>query len=201
MRIAIILGSTRVGRVGQRVARWVESTAREKIHEDIALLDLLDFELPFLREAGPPRYTPDRKPSPKVQPWLDAIAAADGYIIVTPEYNRSFPGELKNALDTIGHEADRKPAAIISYSGTPTGGLAAQEALRPVINFIEMIPTPAVLAIPNAQLQVNEDGTLSSEAVSGPRSLQGGLDALLQELIWYAVALKTARERSLPAPS
>src|SRR6266496_4644729 len=144
MKLAIILGSARAGRLGERVAHWVVATAKEQASIDATLLDLHDFNLPFMREAHSPRYNSDRRPVGDVKRWLDTIAAADAYVFITPEYNRGYPGELKNALDTIGHEADKKPAAIISYSSGPTGGLAAQQALRPVVNALDMSPIPAI---------------------------------------------------------
>jgi NAD(P)H-dependent FMN reductase len=198
MKVAVILGSTRDGRLGDRVAKWVMNTANEH-HEDneAKLLDLLDYDLPFFREPGSPRYTPDRKVSDKVKHWLDDIAAADAYIFVTPEYNRSFPGELKNAIDTIAHEADKKPAAIVSYSATPTGGLAAQEALRQVINFIEMIPIPSVVTVPHAGDAFDENGQPSEAFKANQYGPHGALQSALVELKWYSDALAAARQSSV----
>jgi NAD(P)H-dependent FMN reductase len=197
MKVAVILGSTREGRLGDRVAKWVMSVANEH-HEDsnATLLDLLDYNLPFMREPGSPRYTPDRQVGDNVKRWLNDIAAADAYIFVTPEYNRSFPGELKNAIDTIAHEADKKPAAIVSYSATPTGGLAAQEALRQVINFIEMIPTPSVVAVPHAGDAFDEAGTPSEAFAANQFGPHSALQSALAELKWYSDALAAARTKA-----
>lgn len=194
MKIAVILGSARDGRIGERVSKWVVAATDQLQDVDVSLLDLKEYDLPFMREAISPRYNPDRKVSENVQRWLDDLSHADGYIFITPEYNRTMPGELKNALDTIAHEGDRKPAAVVSYSGTPTGGLAAQQELRNAVNMLEMTPIPAFVAVPFAGEVFNEDGSLTETVLASGHSPNSLLTGALDQLLWYASALKVARQ-------
>lgn len=195
MKIAVVLGSTRDGRVGARVGKWVMNAVSDRDTE-VKSLDLAEYDLPFMREAISPRYNPNRTVAANTQRWLDDLAWADGYIFVTPEYNRSIPGELKNAIDLIAHEGDKKPAAIVSYSGTPTGGLAAQQDLRNALNQLDMLPVPSVVAVPFAQEVFNEDGTLSAATLASGHSPDSVLQDEVDQLLWYADALKTAREKA-----
>ena len=194
MKIAVILGSARDGRLGQRVGKWVLSATEKLDGVEATFMDLADYDLPFMRDAVSPRYSPERKVPEIVQKWLDDLADADGYIFITPEYNRAIPGELKNALDTIGHEADKKPAAFVSYSATPTGGLAAQQELRNIVNMLEMSPVPAFVAVPFAGEVFNEDGTITEATLATGHSPESMLQGELDQLVWYANALKVARE-------
>lgn len=194
MKIAVILGSARDSRVGARVGKWVLNTVQELEGVEAKFIDLVEYDLPFMRESMPPRYNPDRQVNENTQRWLDDLAWADGYVFITPEYNRALPGELKNALDLIGHQGDKKPAAFVSYSGTPTGGLVAQQQLRNVVNQLEMLPVPAYVAVPFAQEVFNEDGTLTDAVRAGGHSPESMLAGELEQLLWYTNALKVARE-------
>src|ERR1035438_10542452 len=98
MKIQIILGSTRPGRVVERVGKWVAAAAQEVEGFEVEVVDLADYDLPFFDEPISPRYNPDRKLSPAVQRWIAKLSEADGYVFVTPEYNHSITGVLKNAI-------------------------------------------------------------------------------------------------------
>jgi len=196
MKIAIILGSTREGRVGARVGKWVLSAVEQIEGVEAKFMDLIDYDLPFMREAVSPRYNPQRQVPESVQKWLNDIADVDGYIFITPEYNRAMPAELKNAIDTIGHEGDKKPAAFVSYSGTPSGGLAAQQELRNAVNMLEMTPVPAFVVVPFAGEVLNEDGALTDAVKASGHSPDSMLSGELEQLVWYIDALKTAREKA-----
>ena len=194
MKIAVILGSARDGRLGERVSRWVMDAVAELKETEVKLFDITDYNLPFMREAIPPRYNPQRDVSENVQRWLNDIAWADAYVFITPEYNRSFPAELKNAIDTIGHEGDKKPAGFVSYSATPTGGLAAQQGLRTVVNQIEMMPIQAFVTVPFAQEVFNEDGSFTDAALVSGHTPDSMLQGALEQLVWYGNVLKAGRE-------
>lgn len=194
MKIAVVLGSARDGRMGERVGNWVTNALDKLNNIEFKLLDIAEYDLPFMREAMPPRYNPNRQVDENVVRWLNDIAWADAYIFITPEYNRALPAELKNAIDTIGHEGDRKPAAFVSYSGTPTGGLAAQQMLRNVVNQIEITPIQAFVVIPFVGETLNEDGSLSEQTIASGHSPESMLHGALEQLLWYANALKVARE-------
>lgn len=194
MKIAVVLGSARDGRMGERVGNWVTDALDKLDNVEFKLLDIAEYDLPFMREAMPPRYNPNRQIGENVQRWLNDIAWADAYIFITPEYNRALPAELKNAIDTIGHEGDRKPAGFVSYSGTPTGGLAAQQMLRNVVNQIEIMPIQAFVTIPFVGEVLNEDGSLTEQTIASGHSPASMLNGAIEQLLWYSRALKVARE-------
>src|SRR4051812_42699641 len=110
MKLQIIVGSTRPGRTTERMAKWIASEAKNLANAQVEVVDLADYPLPFLNEPISPRYNPDRKPGPEVQKWISKIAEGDAYVYVTPEYNHSIPGVLKNAIDYLTWEMAKKPA-------------------------------------------------------------------------------------------
>src|SRR4051812_12849091 len=98
-KIAVIVGSTREGRMSDKLAKWVAEEVKKE--SEVEIVDLRDYPMPFFEEAVPPRYNPGRTPSPEVQKWLDKVGEFDGYVLVTPEYNRSMSSVLKNALENL----------------------------------------------------------------------------------------------------
>jgi NAD(P)H-dependent FMN reductase len=133
-KIAVILGSTRPGRNGRAVADWVMERAKARADADYELIDLADYPLPHLDEPIPPsqgRYTGEH-----TKAWAATIAAFDGYVFVTPEYNHSIPGVLKNALDYVYAEWNNKAAGFVSY-GT-VGGVRAVEQLRLISGALQL---------------------------------------------------------------
>lgn len=126
LKIAIILGSTRPGRNGKAVADWVLTKAADRTAADYELIDLLDHPLPHLDEAVPPsmgQYSNDH-----TKEWAEKIGAFDGFIFVTPEYNHSTSGVLKNAIDYLYAEWNNKAAGFVAYGSL--GGARAIEHLR-----------------------------------------------------------------------
>lgn len=133
LKIGIIVGSTRPGRLGRMVGDWVEATAAAEGVE-FELVDLHDYKLPLLEEAYPAgagNYQGDA-----ANAWASKIAEFDGYLFVTGEYNHSIPGALKNALDYVNAEWNNKAAGIVSYGSM--GGVRAGEHLRQVLGELQM---------------------------------------------------------------
>lgn len=195
MKIQIIVGSTRQGRQTDRLAKWVLNQAETVEGVSVELLDLRDFELPFFNEPISPRYNPERKPEPAVDTWLKKIAEADGYIIVTPEYDHSIPGVLKNALDFIAFETVKKPMAIVSH-GT-VGGARAAEHLKGIISEIQAVPVPVNVAFAHRIGEtVSEEGVLEESLVKAPYGPHTALQHMLSDLVWYTKALTDARAKS-----
>ncbi|MGI0140878.1 MAG: NADPH-dependent FMN reductase [Thermoplasmata archaeon] len=126
LRIGIIMGSTRPGRVNEAVARWTLEHARARTEVDFELVDLLDFHLPLLDEPIPP--SAGRYSKPHSLAWAAKVASFDGYIFVTPEYTHGPPAALKNAIDFIYAEWNNKAAGFVSYGSV--GGVRAVEQLR-----------------------------------------------------------------------
>ena len=135
LKIAIILGSTRPGRNGKAVADWVLDRAGARTAAEYELVDLADYPLPLLDEPVPPsRGRPYRNDHTKA--WAAKIAEFDGYVFVTPEYNHSTSGALKNAIDYLHREWADKAAAFVSY-GT-LGGTRAVEHLRAIASELQL---------------------------------------------------------------
>src|SRR2546423_542879 len=134
LRIAIIIGSTRPGRNGEAVAKWVYEIAQERTDAEFELVDIKSLNLPLLDESMPPIMGQYSKPHTKA--WAAKIGSFDGYVFVTPEYNHGISGALKNAIDFLFREWNDKATGFVSYGGA--GGARAVEQLRLVLAEGEM---------------------------------------------------------------
>jgi NAD(P)H-dependent FMN reductase len=189
-KIAVIVGSTRQGRQSDKLAAWVTKDLEGKA--DAETLDLRDFNIPFLDEAISPRYNPERKTDTETQKWLDKIAEFDGYVVVTPEYNRTTSGVLKNAIDVLGHEMDNKPVAIVAHG--VAGGAQAVATLRSAFPAVGAVTIPEALYFSDKLAEaVSDGGELRQDIKERAYGPQGQLDAQMTQLLWYVDALKTAR--------
>lgn len=133
-KIAIILGSTRPGRNGKAVADWVLEQAAARTAAEYELVDLLDHPLPHLDEAVPPSM--GQYEGEHTKKWAATIAAYDGFVFVSPEYNHSTSGVLKNAIDYVYAEWNNKAAAFVSYGSL--GGARAVEHLRAIAAELQL---------------------------------------------------------------
>ena len=134
IKVAIIIGSTRPGRMAEAVARWVHAIAAQRSDAQFELVDIQDFNLPLLDEAVPPLMAQYSQPHTKV--WAAKIAAFDAFVFVTPEYNHGTSGALKNALDYLYREWNNKAAGFVSYGSA--GGARAVEQLRLVMGELQV---------------------------------------------------------------
>lgn len=188
--IAVIIGSTREGRVTDRLASWVAEEMKK--HADVTIIDLKDHPLPFFEESVSPRYNPERKSEPAVQRWLDTIARFDGYALVTPEYNRATSGVLKNAIDFLDYQMEQKPVALIGH-GT-TGGAQAVGNLRNALPGVGAVTIPQAIYFSHRVGEViSEDGELHEEIAANPYGPQTALSSQAQQLAWFTEALKSAK--------
>jgi len=142
-KIGIILGSTRPGRKGETVANWVLDVAAKRPDAEYELVDLLDYNLPHLDEATPPAM--GQYSQPHTIEWANKIASFDGYIIVTPEYNHSTSGALKNAIDFLYNEWNNKAVGFVSYGAA--GGTRAVEHLRLIAGELQLADVRAQVAL------------------------------------------------------
>ncbi|AWH96771.1 NADPH-dependent FMN reductase [Dietzia psychralcaliphila] len=134
MKIGIILGSIRDERTGESVAEWVAAQAASRPDATYELVDLKAFDVPLLTSATVPGAAQKQYEDERVQRWSDTIDSYDAFVFVTPEYNHSVPGGLKNAFDSLGNEWADKPVAFVSYGAE--GGVRAVEHWRQIIaNF------------------------------------------------------------------
>lgn len=191
MKLAVVTGSTRPGRQTPKQSAWIVKSAAKIDGVEIEHVDLKEYPVPFFNEPISPRYNPNRTIDPAVQKWLDKINSFEAYVFVTPEYNHSIPGELKNVFDYMTGELKRKPAAVASH-GT-VGGARAALHLKEILSEGQAVVIPNFLAIAGMSDMIDEDGNLSAEASANPYGPQGQLDALLAELKWYSDALSHAR--------
>jgi NAD(P)H-dependent FMN reductase len=134
LKIAIILGSTRPGRNGKAVADWVADKAKGRTDADYELVDLADYPLPHLDEAFPPAMR--QYAGEHTKAWAAKIASYDGFVFVTPEYNHSTSGVLKNAIDYLHAEWNNKAAGFVSYGSL--GGARAIEHLRGILSELQV---------------------------------------------------------------
>lgn len=193
MKLIVIIGSTRPGRITERLAKWVAKEAANFPNIQVDLVDLKDYPMPFFDEPKSPRYNPDRKPGEIVQKWMNKIAEGDAYIFVTPEYNHSIPSVLKNSLDYITIELTKKPATVVSH-GT-VGGARATMHLKEILSESGAAITPRQLALPGISEKISEQGELSAEIKALPYGPASSLHDLLEELKWYGDALAAARTK------
>src|SRR3954470_7581778 len=138
VKIQIILGSIRQNRFGEKPAQWILQEARKREGVEFELIDLRDHPLPMFAEPTPPGRLNGNYPNELVSKWGKKVAEADGFIIVTPEYNHGYPPSLKNAIDHLFVEWGRKPVAFVGYGSA--GGARAVEQLRQVAIELEMAP-------------------------------------------------------------
>jgi NAD(P)H-dependent FMN reductase len=143
LKIGIILGSTRPNRNGEAVAKWVHELARKRGDADYELVDIKDFDLPLLDEPIPPSQ--GKYSQPHTKKWAEKIDAFDAFVFVTPEYNHSTSGALKNALDFLYKEWNNKAAAFVGYGSA--GGVRAVEHLRLIMAELQIADVRAQVAL------------------------------------------------------
>ena len=191
LRVAIIAGSTRPGRKADTVARWVHRIAAAREDATYEIVDIAGYGLPILDEPVPPmagRYT-----HPHTLNWAATIAAFDAYVFVTPEYNRSVPAALKNALDYLHAEWNDKAAGFVGYGFH--GGVHAIEHLRLILGELKIadVRSPVTLIF-------GED--FQGHAEFTPRDLQEQrVNAMLDELTAWASALRALRQPDSSEPA
>jgi len=186
IKIAIILGSTRPGRNGEAVAKWVYEVAKKRSDAEFELVDIKDFNLPLLDEPAPPIMGQYSKPHTKR--WAAKIAAFDAYVFVTPEYNHGTSGALKNAIDFLFAEWNNKAAGFVSYGGA--SGARAVEQLR--LNLAEVR-----MATVRNQVLFSMYTDFENFSVFKPESRkEESVNTMLDELIAWGGALKTLRKTS-----
>jgi NAD(P)H-dependent FMN reductase len=188
INIGVILGSTRPGRNGEAVARWVYDLARTRTDATFELIDLLDYNLPHLDEVVPPslgQYANDH-----TKAWATTIARFDGFVFVTPEYNHSTSGALKNAIDFLYGEWNNKAAGFVSYGSL--GGSRAVEHLRLVMAELQVATVRNQVA-----LSLRSDFVNYTEFAPEQHHVPA-LAAMLDQLIAWSTALVPMRRRLEP---
>jgi len=177
--IPIIAGSTRRDRQSIKVARFVFSRFQQRKNVQTELLDLLQLNFPIMEE----RLHRRDDPPPGLREYGEKIGRADSLIIVTPEYNNGYPGVLKNALDYLLPEYERKPFGIVTVSAGGFGGINCLAQLRLVVLGMGGLPIPESLSISRVHDSFKEDGT-PNEAAYEKRASE-----FFDELLWFTEAI------------
>lgn len=183
LKIAIIIGSTRPGRVGESVARWVADLAQKRSDAEFETVDLEDFNLPLLDEPRPPSmgdYAHEH-----TRAWAAKVASFDAYVFITPEYNHGIPGALKNALDFVYAEWNNKAAGFVGYGSA--GGVRAVEQMRLVMAELQVATVRS-----QAMLSLFTDFENMTVFKPHPRH-EKSINTMLDQLVAWGGALKTLR--------
>jgi len=183
LNVGIIIGSTRPGRKAEVVARWVYDIAAKRGDASFEVVDIADFDLPLLDEAVPPSMNQYSKPHTKA--WAAKIATFDAFVFVTPEYNHSISGALKNAIDFLFREWNDKAAGFVGYGGV--GGVRAVEQLRLVMGEIKIADVRAQVA-----LSLFTDFENFTTFKPAPQQT-AAVNAMLDDLIAWGEALRMMR--------
>ena len=183
--LQVVVASTRPGRRGVAVAGWIGRVAEQHGGFDFELVDLAERELPLLDEPYHPRL--GQYVHQHTKDWSGTVSRADAFLFVTPEYNHSYPGALKNALDYLSAEWADKAAGIVSYGGV-SAGLRAATALKPVLAALRMIPVVEAVSIPFFAQFLTDDDEFAPNA-----ELEAGAKAMLDELLRVTGALRQLR--------
>ena len=188
--ISVIVGSTRQGRFSEKPANWILQHLKKRSGIDAQLLDLRDFPMPFFDQPVPPAM-PGRAPyeHETVKRWTAAIAASDGFVFVTPEYNYGTSAVLKNAIDWVYPEWNRKAAAFVSY-GSAMGARGIQQ-LRETMIEVQIAPVRSSVHIPVATLWAHFQG---GDVDKGLAELEKQAQTMIDDLLWWTAALKAARK-------
>ena len=190
IRIGIILGSTRPNRNGEQVATWVYDMAARRSDAEFELIDLRDYPLPPLDEPLPAAY--GHYQHEHTRAWADKIASFDGYVMVTPEYNHSTSGVLKNALDYLYKEWNNKAAGFVSYGGA--GGTRAAEHLRLICGALQIADVPQQVVV-SMLTEFTDNYTVFKPG----DHTAAALDTLLDQVTAWSTALAPLRADSRAA--
>jgi NAD(P)H-dependent FMN reductase len=183
IRVAIVVGSTRPGRMSESVARWVYDIAGKRTDAEFELVDVADFDLPLLDEPIPPSL--GQYSQPHTTPWAEKIASFDAYVFVTPEYNHGTSGALKNAIDFLYKEWNNKAAGFVGYGSA--GGTRAVEHLRLVMGELQVADV-------RAQVSLSLFTDFENFRVFTPAAHQeDAVTAMLDQVVAWGGALKTLR--------
>ncbi|MER7394120.1 NAD(P)H-dependent oxidoreductase [Streptomyces sp. NPDC000151] len=182
LRLAIIIGSIRKGRFGPVAAEWFASRARLRQDFDVDVIDLATAWLPDVMSADP--TAPKPQAVKDLAPWL---AAADAYVVVTPEYNQTFPASLKNAIDWYDEEWHAKPVGFLSYGGA-SAGLCAVAHLRQVFSEVHAVTVRETVSFHNYWERLAPDGLPRGAAEWNEPARR-----MLDRIGWWGRALRRAR--------
>jgi len=192
LTIKVILGSTRPNRFSEKVAAWLKDVLPKKEGVQFEFLDLRDYPLPFYDQPVSPSGVKDGNYANEVaKHWAKEIGNADAFIIIAPEYNHGPTAVLKNALDSVYAEWNNKAVGFVAYGSA--GGARSVEQLREIAVELQMAPIRSAVHIPVPWMLLDEKGGLKPGALD---QYAQPLESMLAQLVWWADALKSAREKA-----
>jgi NAD(P)H-dependent FMN reductase len=186
--LQVIVGSTRPGRVGLPVGRWMYEYAEKHGGFDVEFIDLAEVGLPVLDEPNHPslrRYIHEH-----TKRWSATVDRADAYVFVMPEYNHGVNGATKNAIDYLLHEWAHKPVGLVSYGGV-SGGTRAVHAIKPTLSYLKMMPLTEGVTIPFVATFLDGDG--EDRRFTPSPEIEEGATAMLAALARTALVLRQLR--------
>lgn len=190
LKIQIILGSTREARKSESVGAFVFEIVKRNKEAEFELIDLKDWPLPFYQEVAGASSLNGNYSIDLAKKWAKKVSEADGYLVITPEYNHGYPAVLKNALDYAYKEWNKKPIGFIAYGGA-VGGARSVEQLRLVAIELQMVPIREAVYIPFIWDAFDEEGRLEDD------KFEERVNKTVVQLVWWAKVLKVAREKDL----
>lgn len=185
LRVAVLVGSVREGRLGPTVADWFLATAAGQADMEFDVIDVAEVPLPLVMPGW--GGVPSPETAAALRDVTPRLAAADAFVVVTPEYNHSFPAALKNLIDWHRDEWQAKPVGFVSYGGL-AGGLRAVEQLRLVFAELHAMTVRDSVSLHGPWSGLGPDGAPRDAAVC-----EGAAKGMLGQLAWWARALRSAR--------
>jgi NAD(P)H-dependent FMN reductase len=190
LKIGVILGTVRRGRFGDKPAQWILGELNKHPDVNAELLDLVDFPLPFFDEPVSPGWIQEPYKNEVVARWTKKIGEKDGFVMIAPEYNRGYTAVLKNAIDWVYKEWNKKPVGFVSYGSV--GGARAVEQLRTVAVELQAVPVRQAVHIQwDVYMSLMKDQAPADPEKFKPVEQQA--HALIEQIVWYGKALQTAR--------
>lgn len=184
LNVPVILGTVRTGRESEHLARFVLSRLQARAGVESSLVDPAEHAFGNLEERA--KDTADAR-TPELRAFIEQMHAADGFVIVTPEYNFSFPGALKNLIDVTFKPWNRKPFGLVACGGI-SGGMRAIDSLRQVVSGVGAVCVPAHVPVQFITKTFGPQGPVVDAEAWTKR-----IDHFLDDVLWYAEALKAAR--------
>lgn len=196
LKIKVIIGSTRQNRFSEKPAQWIFEEAKKLEGIEAELLDLRDYQMPFFDDPMSPSMAKGQYSNETIKKWSEKINDGDAFIIVSPEYNHGYSAVLKNALDVIYPEWNRKPVGFVSF-GSAVGSRSVEQ-LRQVAVELQMAPIRSAVHIPVDIFMA----AMMGKGPTGPEMFEpmrkspmgDSVERFFNDLLWWAKALKTARE-------
>jgi NAD(P)H-dependent FMN reductase len=191
VRIGVVLASMRQGRRGENFAKWIHHLVAERPGVEAELLDLRDYPLSGYTYAEMPSAIEAKYEHEIMRLWSEKVHGMDGFVLVTPEYNHGYPGQLKNALDHVSKGWWYKPVGFVGYGGMASGARAVMQ-LKAVCVELRMVPVRGEVNVRLIGLELDE-----SQRPKDPLYARTS-KAMIDQLLWWAVATKNSRAAATP---